>query len=71
MLFTIRWLFWFLIGNVIKYVYRAGIKTVYYKQDLLKVDSFMWLESIKDISNKDYYNYILLFTNMEHYKNKF
>lgn len=68
----------FLIGNVIKYVYRAGIKTVDYKQDLLKgldyLKEFKKLKTsmrIKSICNEKFYKYILLFTNMEHYKNKF
>lgn len=70
----------FLMGNVIKYVYRAGIKTIDYKQDLLKaldyLREFMTLncnikiESIQD-NPIEYYDYILKFKCMEHYKFKF
>lgn len=78
----------FLVGNIIKYVYRAGIKTLDYKQDLLKALDYLKefkkvknaarLRSTSDISLKarnitseETYKYLLLVSDMEHYKNKF
>lgn len=68
----------FLVGNAIKYVYRAGIKTKEPTQDLFKaLDYLREYDKIKDIHNKiiisskDFYKYILFFSEMEHYKNNF